>query len=500
MTIPVTPIDEHELRRPAAGSLHELWVVALPMVLSSGSVSLMHVIDRVFLTWHSTDALAAAMPAGLLHWTLISLAIGTAGYVNTFVAQYEGARRRDRVAAAVWQGVYLSLASGVVFLLAVPLTGPIFGLIDHTPSVQKLEVEYFSVLCIGALPMTLSAAQACFFSGRGETVVVMLVNMMVAAANVVLDYGLIFGNFGLPEMGIRGAGLATVIAQTAGVAAYSALMLGRRRYDEYGIWKNRGLDADLFRRLVRFGLPTGVQYLVDIAGFSLFIFLVGWMGAEQLAATNLAFNLNSLAFIPILGVGTAVMVLVGQRIGEGRPELAVRTTWMAAAAAGSFMLACGAVYLFAPEMILYPYRMNATPEEFRPIAARVIPLLRYVAVFSFFDGMAIVFGSAVRGAGDTRFSMLFTFAAGWTLMVAPVAIAWKMGVGSLTVSWTAVTVYIIVLGVGFILRFQQGRWKTMSVIESDAAEAFPEGLELPGDPNSSVAAAEAVLAAPAELE
>ena len=99
----VVPADDPE----HAGSLRELLRIAVPLMISSGSVSVMHLANRMFLTWYSLDAVAAVLPAGILHWTIISLIFGTVQYANTFVAQYEGAGRRDRVAAAVWQGYHL---------------------------------------------------------------------------------------------------------------------------------------------------------------------------------------------------------------------------------------------------------------------------------------------------------------------------------------------------------------------------------------------------------
>src|SRR5690606_19636434 len=99
-------------------------------------LSLMHTIDRIFLTWYSTDALAAATPAGLLHWTAMSLVIGTASCVTTFVAQFEGAKQTERVAAIVWQGVWLSFSAGLIFLAVVPLSPTIFAWAGHAPQVQ----------------------------------------------------------------------------------------------------------------------------------------------------------------------------------------------------------------------------------------------------------------------------------------------------------------------------------------------------------------------------
>lgn len=467
-------MDSDLTRRAAPGTFAELWRVALPLVLSSGSLSLMHFMDRVFLTWYSTDALAASMPAGMLNWTVMSILIGTASYVNTFVAQYEGAGRKDRVAAAVWQGVYLSLTASLIIVFVAPFSVEIFALIGHAPAVQELEAEYFSVLCYGTIPVVMSSALASFYSGRGRTMTVMYVQFLQVGVTAVLDWGLIFGKGPFPQMGVTGAALATVLSYVAAVLCYVVLLSWSQTGREYRIWSNRRFDGQLFMRLMRYGLPTGLQWASDISAFTLFILLVGALGTEELAATNLAFSLNALAFIPMFGAGTAVMTLVGQRIGEGRPQLAVRTTWLAFRVSTAYMLAFAAAYVLLPDLMMRPFAQHVSAEEFGPLRDHAVVLLRFVALYSLFDGMAIVFGSACRGAGDTRFSLIFTVLSGWLLMVAPTAAAWWLYGGSLTVSWWAATVYIIVLGGGFLLRFQAGHWQSMRVIERDTiAEPVP---------------------------
>lgn len=449
------------------GSANELIRVALPLVFSSGSLSLMNVIDRIFLTWYSTDALAAVTPAGLLHWTAMSLVIGTASCVTTFVAQYEGAGRRNRVAAAVWQGVWLSLTAGLIFLAVVPLSPAIFRWAGHAPEVQRLEIDYFSVLCFGAVPMTLCTALSGFYSGRGRTMTVMWVNAGLALANVSLDPLLIWGIGPLPELGVRGAALATVIAYVGAVAAYFVLIGRRPDRDEYAVWSSWKFDRELFGRLLRFGLPTGGHFLVDIAGFTMFLLIVGRLGPLYQQATNLAFNLNGLSFVPLMGLGTAVMSLVGRRIGEGRPELAVRTVWWAFALGGGWMLMFGVIYSFAPMVMLAPYALGVDPAEFASLRDLTVVLLRYVALFAFFDAMIVVFSSAVRGAGDTRFPMIVGALTSWGLMLTPVMIADALGRNSLHFSWMMCTVAMIVGGVVMISRFLQGRWMSLKVIEAE---------------------------------
>ncbi|HUG93156.1 MAG TPA: MATE family efflux transporter [Planctomycetaceae bacterium] len=489
-------MDAEPASSPDAGSVRELWRVALPLVLSCGSLSLMYFVDRVFLTWASSDeypALAAVLPAALLHWTLICVPMGTAQYVNTFVAQYEGAGRQDRVAAAVWQGVYLSLAAGVVFVAVAPFSGAIFALIGHAPAVQSLEVAYFSVFCFGAVPMTLSSALACFYSGRGATLVVMLVNFGMVAVNMALDYLLIFGGGPFPAMGIRGAALATVIAYTTAALAYAVLIASSRAGREYEFGRQWRLDGELFRRLLRYGLPNGLQQLVDVAGFAVFIFLVGSLGQQAMEATTLAFNANALAFIPMLGFGTAVMTLVGLRIGDGRPELAVRSTWLATKLCGVYMLAFAAIYVFLPDVVLGVYGLGRSDAGYAELHAQAVVLLRFVALYTVFDGLVIIFGSAVRGAGDTRFSVIFTGLAAWLLMVLPPAVAAATGGLTLAVCWWSCSAYIIVLGLGFLARFQAGHWKSMRVIEAarPAIDAPPAARVVPASSRSVFAAASA---------
>jgi MATE family multidrug resistance protein len=313
---------------------------------------------------------------------------------------------------------------------------------------------------------------------------IMVINSLGMLINIVLDYVLIFGKIGLPGMGIDGAALATVIGFSSISMMYVGNMLWTQRSGVYRLWSGRRFDRELTMRLLRFGLPSGIQQFLDIACWNVFIQLVGGLGTEQLSATGLVFNLNALVFIPLLGLGTAVTVLTGHRIGEGRPLLAVRTTWLAFGLASLYVAAFSGIYLLAPELILRPYGLAEHPE----VRGLVIFLLRFVAIYAFFDAMAVVFNSAIRGAGDTRFALVFSFSMGLLLLVLPTCVAARYGPEGFQAAWYAVTVFISVLGLGFMARFQQGRWMTMRVIEHTAPEL---ALEVEISERESVSAASA---------
>ena len=450
---------------PRAGSARELFEVAFPLILSSGSVSLMHVVDRIFLTWYSADALAAALPAGMLHWTMLALPIGLAAYVNTFVAQYDGAKRPKQVSLALWQGIFTGVCCGVVVTSAAPIAGILFHWIGHGGEVERMETIYFTTLCFGSLPVILVTTLSCFFSGRGKTQVVMWVSLAGTVVNMGLDWCLIFGHGPFPRWGILGAAVATIIGQLVSLLLYVVLLLQPRINVDYGFLSQCRLDRPLLRRYLRFGLPNGLRMLVDILAFTTFVMLVGRISRDSLAATNLVFNVNTLSFLPMIGLGTAIMTLVGRRVGEGRPGLAVRTTWLAFKLSSAYMICFAVAYLFLPHLLIAPYAAYSDPVAFERIGELVVLFLRFAAVFAFFDAMLIVFSSAVQGAGDTRFCLVFTFVVSLLVMVLPTWLALRYADQKVLACWSACTVFIVVMGIGFLLRFRSGRWKSMRVIE-----------------------------------
>jgi MATE family multidrug resistance protein len=447
------------------GGYREVLVVAIPLILSTATWSVQHFVDRMFLTWYSPEAIAAAMPAGMLNFTMVSIFMGTAGYVTTFVAQYYGAQRFDRIGPALWQGVYISLFGGALILCAIPFAGPVFSLVGHSPLVQENEVAYFKILCLGGGAYATSYALSGFFSGRGKTWPVLWVNLATTLVNLVLDYALIFGHWGFPELGIRGAGIATVVAGIFSVLVFVFLFSLEANNKTYHTLKGWRFEKDLFMRLLRYGFPSGMQFFLEIAGFTAFVLLVGRLGIASLAATNIAFNINTLAFMPMIGAGIAVSVLVGQYLGADKPDLAQSVVYSGFHMTLVYMVSIAAAYLLLPDIFVAPFALRADPASFSEIYGYSVILLRFVAVYSVFDTMNIIFCSAIKGAGDTRFVMLVTVFLSLFVFIVPVYLIVVVLEYGLMVAWIFATVYIISLGVAFYLRFLGGKWKTMRVIE-----------------------------------
>ena len=439
----------------------------------------MNFVDRLFLCRYSIDAMAASLPAGMLHFSLLCFPLGVAAYVNTFVAQYQGAGRPGRIGVAVWQGVWIGVITIPVFLATIPLAPAVFRFAGHTPDVAALEATYYQVLAFGAGGNVIAAALSSFFTGRGETRVVMVVSCATSLLNVVLDYAWIFGRFGFPAMGIAGAGIATAVSQWCGAVLYWRLMERAEYREVYQLRTGRRFDRTLFARLLRYGGPNGLQMLIEVFGFTLFLLLVGRLGGGAMAATTLAFNVNSVAFVPMLGMGVAVATIVGHQLGRDRPNMAARATWTALWMAMAYMGGFAVLYVVVPDLFLIGHAAWVAPEQFAALRDQTVVLLRFVAAYCLFDALNLTFVSAIKGAGDTRFVLL----ANLVLTPTPVLAAWA-GIAwfdwGLIWCWVVLTGWVVALGLTFMTRFLQGRWRTMRVIEPDLV--IDNGDQSDGEP------------------
>ena len=450
----------------------EVLAVGAPLMISMGSTTLMQFTDRMFLGWHDVNELAAAVPGGLLSFLLVVFFLGAASCVGVLVAQYHGACRPERVGPALWSGVWFSLVSALVLAALAGISGPLFDLAGHPPRVRELETDYFRILTLGGGFVVLGTALSGYFSGLGRTVPVMVVNLLGAAVNIPLDYALIFGTWGAPELGIRGAAMATVMGSVVTCLLFCLLLLApeaQKRHHVRSAWR---LDADMLLRLTRVGLPAGVQFFLDIMAITGFSLLVGRMGLVALSATNIAFSINGLTYLPAIGLSVAVSVLVGRSQGQGRADLARRATGNALLLAMFWMTLVGLVFILFPRPLLDLFQPSAEgaaaagAPAFADIRQTGVVLLRYVALYSLVDALAIVYFGALKGAGDTRFVMLTMLVASVCVMVLPTWYFVHNALWGIHGPWLSLSAYICCLAASFALRFRHGAWARRRVIEA----------------------------------
>ena len=466
------------------GGIGELLKISLPLVVATSCHAVNTMVDRIMLSHYSQSAMAAAMPAGVTSFSLACIFFGTVAYTGTFVAQYTGAGMKHRVGPAVWQGVWIALLGGAVLATCCFHSPRIFRLFGHSPEVRALEITYFNILSVGAVTMLGSVALSSFWSGRGLTGMVMFNGLVTTLCNIPFNYLLIFGaklklggiEVSVPELGVAGAAYGTVAATLVGLVIYAAGFLlpfdVRRTYHTLKIKP----VPDLLKRIIRYGTPNGVQILLDVAAFNIFVVVLGKINDDVLAASGIALSMHFLVFQPTNGFGQAAAILVGQSIGAADIPRARRTVRSAAAVIFTYLALMALFFVFWPDPALDLFKLGS-PEVDRLTRF----MLRFCAAYIFFDGMNILFGYTIKGAGDTKAAMWIVISCAWIAYVLPSVAAFnyfnsasavtRLGAAAaqrrcLWALWIINDFYIFCCGVLMMLRYLTGKWTKMRVIEN----------------------------------
>ena len=280
--------------------------------------------------------------------------------------------------------------------------------------------------------------------------------------NVPLAWLLIHGGFGLPAMGVRGAAIASILATAAGFTYALATFLRAGRDLPRPTWR-----WSEFRRVLRFGLPNGVNWFLEFASFLFFIDVVfARMGTTALAALMAVLQLNSIAFMPAFGLANAGAIHVGQALGAGRADAVralVRRTMLAAA---GWMLLVGTGYALTPRLLLAPFSPGSVAARTGFLAVGV-PLLWVAVAWQLFDAATIVLGETLRAAGDTAWPMRVRIAISWGAFVPITLLTARWGGGPVAaLSW--VVADMAALAALLARRVAGGAWRTVSLTGDEA--------------------------------
>ena len=447
-------------------------------MLSTGLFSITLFVDRLFLFQYSDAAAAAAMSAGTLFWSVTCLPAGICGYTSTFVAQYLGVRRVDRAMHVVWQGCLLALALSPILVLLGLFSYRLFVAFGHSPELAKFEYEFFLGLVPGACATILSSALVGLFAGSGRPIVLLYCDAIATATNVVLDYGMIFGNLGFPRWGVAGAAIASSISLSLKCILLAIFAYWYLRNNRFGAWpidssvsnKLRDifkLDFPLMRRLIRFGWPAGVSVVAEAWSFAIIMMIVGNLGERPAAATTLALGVNVLAFIPLIGLGIAVGVLVGKYLVQSELATAQRVVQAALTIGVIYSGVFAVLYGLFPDQVMNVYAIGNDPVRFEAIKPELKPLLYFIAAYCVFDSFQVIFSGVLKGAGDTLFVLLGHAIAGFGTVGLAIVGQKLFGWDGLYYWWGVISVWVVLLAIIFTARYLHGGWKTKRVIEPD---------------------------------
>ncbi len=448
------------------GGYREVLRMAYPLIISTASFSVMQFVDRVFLAQYSAISIQAALPAGLLAFTLCSGFMAVAGYANTFVAQYHGSGNPRGCSRSTAQGLWLALFAWPIILALIPFGRWLLHLAGHPAEVLAEELDYYTILMAGGVSIPLGAAISSFFTGRGDTLTNMYAQVAGNVVNIVLDWVMIFGLWGFPEMGIRGAAIATVIAGFVPPAILFAVYWAPRTHAMFHTRDTWRLQRPLLMRLLRFGTPAGLHLFLDVASFSIFVLMTGHLGALSLAVSNIALSVNTLAFMPLLGISIAASTLVGQYQGRGQSHIAERAAWTSLKVGLMYMGFMALTYLAFPHyyFLLFSERGGGgfTLDELLGIGRWLLILM---ATWGLLDTINLVLAGALKGAGDTRFVMWYSIAMAWGFFVPGEWLVIYVFKGGILHAWAFLAFTIMLISGGFYWRFKSGVWKSIDLLD-----------------------------------
>ena len=446
------------------GNLRESFRTVFPLILAMGANAINQFADRIFLARFSDSAIQASLPGGILSWLFICLLVATAGYSGTFVAQFHGAGSRRDAAAAYGQGLWLALMCLPLVLGSIPLGHLVFDLCGHAPAIVAEEKAYYDILQLGGVFCVLNAVLSGYFTGIGRSRLVGFANVVGNLANLVLDWMFIFGKCGCAAWGIRGAGWATAIA-----AALPCVILGAVTLFDPALRGARYLAAlrlrgNLLRRIVRYGIPSGLHQFIDVATFTVFVMLTGRLDAMSFAVSNIGFAVNHLSFAPLMGLNQGASVLVGQHQGAHDPDASIRATKSCLFIALAYMGLFATVLFCFPDAIMDLFRGEAS--QFDPAAFRRLgrTLLWLLLSWGLFDATGLVVGGALKGAGDTKFVMYALLVISLGIWMPIVLLVQRLS-PSIRLLWLTMPFYCGICALACIVRFLQGKWKSFRLVD-----------------------------------
>lgn len=456
--------------RPADESTAKtLLLLAYPMVISQGAFAVMIFTDRFFMSLVSPTHMAASLGGGVASFFCMSLFIGILSYTNALVAQYFGTQELSKCPRVVTQGLFLTAGFVPVLLLLGYFVSDMFLIMGHTPVLASLESSYFLILIWGACVSLLKTCIASYFSGIGQTRVVMIADTFGVALNIPLSYALIFGAGGFPELGIAGAAYGTIIATLFSLSIFIFYYLEPIHRSRFSVQNSLVFDRGILNRFIRLGVPSGIEMFLNVAAFNLFLLMFQSYGIAEAASAAIVFNWDIVSFVPMIGLNVAIISLVGRFIGAddmSRLREVVKAGFVMGLGYSSVL----AVVFMVFRQPLVDVFVSAGPqvENIMTLGAfMMIGLATYVMA----DATILISGGVLRGAGDTRWLMWVSIGLHWLMLIVQYVVikVWSLGP---KVSWVVFVVMILMTAAAYVWRLAGSKWRTKEAFERVMSEQW----------------------------
>lgn len=426
----------------SARPLRELSRLAWPIAVSMLSYSVMTIVDTAFVGRLGAAALAGVGLAGVLCFALLVFGIGLLRAVKVLVSQAVGAGRPGEIDDLLGAGLGIALVFGVAAAALAQLVALVVPVLAASPEAGGFAATYLRIRLLGAPAVLIYVAVREARYGVGDARTPMVATIAANVANIALDYTFLF----VLELGVAGAAWATVAANLVEVGVLVALTRGKG-------FSNLATGLSRVRAVFRVGVPTGLQFLVEVGAFTTLSILIASISEVEMAAHQIALHVIHVGFLPAVAVGEAASVLAGQAVGADRDRLVPRVALAGLSLVLGYGLLCTVIFAASAPHLVWVFTADPL------VAAAATSLLYMAAGFQIVDGAQIVARGVLRGTGDVRYAAVVSVGAAW---VATPPLAWllgvRLGLGALG-GWIGLTVEVALCGAVLWWRLARGGWR-----------------------------------------
>ena len=436
----------------------QLFQLAWPSLVENLLQTMLGFVDLVFVGQLGPDAIAGVGLGNqlmvLLQVAFMGLSVGN----QALVARAIGAGDKQDAERIAKQSLVLAVLVSIgVAAIGLAFSDSIIQVMGATPDVTAIGGTFLRIVSTFSIVISIMLIGGGTLRGSGDTWSPMLITGLINVINIVLDYLLIFGNFGFPQMGAAGSAVATTAARAVGAVLILYVLFKRGsvlRLPPRGGW---GLQHEAIGRILNIGWPAAAEQVVFQLGFLTFSAIAILLGTDDLAAQQVAFNISNFSILPAFAFGVAALTLVGQNLGANDPDRAEASAWQALKSGMVWMCVMGLGFYVFRHFFVGLYTDDPTVMQLGEMC------LIFIAFAQPLQAISVILASALRGAGDTRATLVFTFIGVWIVRVAfgyLMGIVFGLGLFGVWLGWIADFCTRAVL---IALRFRGSRWKDVRV-------------------------------------
>jgi MATE family multidrug resistance protein len=424
------------------------FLLAYPVMISMLGQVMTGVADSIMVGWTGATPLAASSFANIFFTLPLFFGVGVSYAITPLVAEAHGANNPKAIIETLRNGFLINMITGVVLVALIFAIEPTLYMMSQPTEVVELAIPYLKIVVLSIIPTMLFQTFRQFAEGLHKTRMAMVIVIVSNLLNIVLNYVLIYGKFGFPEMGLNGAGLATLIARIV-MGIWMMLYVYYGKYftayrDGFRIGQ---YSKQLINKMLHIGLPAGTQFILEAGAFGFSAVMMGWIGTSALAAHQIAINLATISYMTTSGLGAAATIRVAHFLGQRNIQTMRRVGFVMIAMAAFIMALWAILFITGKRFLPLLYIQDEA------VLAMAAPLMIIAGFFQMSDGMQVVCAGALRGIKDVKVPSVLIFVAYWVIAL-PLGywLAFPLGYGANGI-WIGLLIGLTITATLMIVRF-----------------------------------------------